>query len=83
MTIKEFVTSNKNMIIEAIHAHLSNYTQNNQNYETVWKEYQTQVCDVLINILCENGFVNFKRTQKKVFILSLQFLKQIQKVHLM
>jgi hypothetical protein len=65
MSLEIFIKNNKNQIINMIIDYLRIKTQNNQNYEVVWKEYQVQVCDVLVNYLKENGFDNIIVTTKK------------------
>ena len=65
MKLNDFFKLNKDMIIKRLFNKVSSYTQNNQNYETVWKEYQTQVCNEFVLLLNENGFLNIERTLKK------------------
>lgn len=65
MSLEQFLKTNKVQIINMILDYLRTQYQNNQNYEVVWKEYQTQVCDFFIKYLKENGFNNIKITTKK------------------
>ena len=65
MSLELFIENNKNEIINMIIDHLRIETQNNQNYEVVWKEYQVQVCKVIVSFLNENNFNNIIVTTKK------------------
>lgn len=65
MSLDVFIKNSKSQIISLIIDHLRLETQNNQNYEVVWKEYQSQVCHILVNYLKENGFDNIIVTTKK------------------
>jgi len=65
MSLEVFLERNKHIITTMILGYLTEQTQNNQNYEVVWKEYQTQVCDKFIEYLKENGYTNISVTVKK------------------
>lgn len=65
MTLEVFLTRNKLIITSLILNYLTEQTQNNENYEVVWKEYQTQVCEILIEYLKENGYSDILVTTKK------------------
>lgn len=63
--LKEFIENNKVAIITMIRDYLLNQTQNHQNYEVVWKEYQTQVCEVMVEFFNNHGYSEIKVTQTK------------------
>jgi hypothetical protein len=65
MSLEKFLIQNKNKICSMILKYLHSQNQDNQNYEVVWKQYQTQVCECFINFLKTNGFTNIVLTIKK------------------
>ena len=65
MSLEKFLSENKNKICSMVLEYLYSQNQDNQNYEVVWKQYQTQVCECFIKLLKTNGFTNIVSTIKK------------------